>query len=89
MRSREFEKEHASVWRTFMLRPAGVITQRNMILGCIAKMILGDDWVVLNKELGAYFTYLAINEESEPEGTFLIENRHIVDRGRAFLKAEA
>ncbi|KAH7185005.1 uncharacterized protein B0J16DRAFT_123900 [Fusarium flagelliforme] len=89
VRSQELAKEHASVWRTFMLRPAGVITQRNMVLGCVVKMILGDDWVVLNKELGAYFTWLAVNEESEPEGTFLVQNRRIVERGRELLKAQA
>jgi hypothetical protein len=58
-----------------------------MIPGMIARTILGDDWVVLNRELGAYFTYLAISEESEPEGTFLIENRRIVEGGRNFLRA--
>ncbi|RGP77767.1 hypothetical protein FLONG3_4061 [Fusarium longipes] len=87
VRSREFTKEHASVWRTFMLRPGGVITQNLMIPGMIARTILGDDWVVLNRELGAYFTYLAISETSEPEETFLIENRRIVEGGREFLRS--
>lgn len=58
-----------------------------MIPGMIVKMIMGDNWVVKNRELGAYFTYLAVSEESEPEGTFLIENRRIVEGGREFLKA--
>lgn len=87
--SRELAEEHASVWRALVLRPGGVITQKLMIPGMIARAILGDDWAVLNRELGAYFTYLAVSEESEPEGTFLIENRRIVEGGRKFLKRQA
>ncbi|UZP38107.1 hypothetical protein NXS19_005923 [Fusarium pseudograminearum] len=89
VRSRELAEEHASVWRALVLRPGGVITQNMMIPGMIARAILGNDWVVLNRELGAYFTYLAVSEESEPEGTFLIENRRIVEGGREFLKRQA
>ncbi|KAF0637435.1 hypothetical protein FPSE5266_05513 [Fusarium pseudograminearum] len=89
VRSRELAEEHASVWRALVLRPGGVVTQKMMIPGLIARAILGNDWVVLNPELGAYFTYLAISEESEPEGTFLIENRRIVEGGRKFLKRQA
>ncbi|QPC70327.1 hypothetical protein HYE68_001079 [Fusarium pseudograminearum] len=89
VRSRELAEEHASVWRALVLRPGGVITQKMMIPGMIARAILGNDWVVLNRELGAYFTYLAVSEESEPEGTFLIENRRIVEGGREFLKRQA
>jgi hypothetical protein len=86
VRSRELAEEHASVWRALVLRPGGVVTQNLMVPGMIARAILGDDWVVLNRELGAYFTYLAISEESEPEGTFLIQNRRIVEGGRKFLR---
>ncbi|QPC58918.1 hypothetical protein HYE67_001149 [Fusarium culmorum] len=89
VRSRELAEEHASVWRALVLRPGGVITKNMMIPGMVARAILGDDWVVLNRELGAYFTYLAVSEESEPEGTFLIENRRIVEGGREFLKRQA
>ncbi|GKU06517.1 hypothetical protein FLAG1_10842 [Fusarium langsethiae] len=86
VRSRELAEQHASVWRALVLRPGGVVTQNLMIPGMIARAILGDDWVVLNRELGAYFTYLAISEESEPDGTFLIQNRRIVEGGRKFLR---
>ncbi|KAL6917368.1 hypothetical protein FSST1_008863 [Fusarium sambucinum] len=88
VRSRELAEEHKSVWRALVLRPGGVVTQNLMIPGIIARALLGDNWVVLNRELGAYFTYLAVSEESEPEGTFLVENKRIVDGGREFLKSQ-
>ncbi|KAM0548432.1 hypothetical protein ACHAPJ_009918 [Fusarium lateritium] len=89
VRSEEFAKEHAAVWRTFMLRPGGVVTQRMRTVGWFFETLLGDDWVIRNEELGAFFMYLAINGGDEPEKNFLFLNRQIVDGGRQFLRARA
>ncbi|KAF5660136.1 hypothetical protein FHETE_9109 [Fusarium heterosporum] len=86
VRSQQLAKEHTSVWRVFMLRPGGVITRRMRIPGRILKILMGDEWVIANEELGAFFTYLAVEGDSEPEDTFLIQNPVIARRGRKILK---
>jgi hypothetical protein len=54
--------------------------------GRILQILLGDEWVISNEELGAFFTYLVVEGESEPEGTFLIKNPVIAQRGRKILR---
>ncbi|KAF4993237.1 hypothetical protein FGRMN_6601 [Fusarium graminum] len=86
VRSQQLAKEYASVWRVFMLRPGGVITRRMRIPGRILQVLMGDEWVIRNEELGAFFTYLAVEGDCEPEDTFLIQNPVIARRGRKILK---
>jgi hypothetical protein len=69
-----------------MLRPGGVITQRMRVPGKILQILLGDGWVIANEELGAFFTYLVVEGEREPEDTFLIKNPVIAQRGRKILR---
>ncbi|WZH48591.1 uncharacterized protein QYS62_009771 [Fusarium acuminatum] len=86
IRSQKLAEEHASVWRAFMLRPGGVITRRMKVPGRILQILLGDEWVISNEELGAFFTYLVVEGETEPEDTFLIKNPVIAQRGRKILR---
>jgi hypothetical protein len=86
VRSQKLAEEHASIWRTFMLRPGGVITRRLRVPGKLLQILLGDEWVISNEELGAFFTYLAVEGEREPEDTFLIQNPVIAQRGRKILR---
>ncbi|KAF5674088.1 hypothetical protein FCIRC_7857 [Fusarium circinatum] len=51
IRSLEVAKEHAHVWKAWMLRPGGVITQRMRVPGYLAQVLLGDDYVIKNEEL--------------------------------------
>ncbi|CAJ0544549.1 Ff.00g036720.m01.CDS01 [Fusarium sp. VM40] len=85
-RSQKLAEEYASVWRVFMLRPGGVITRRMRVPGKIFQILLGDEWVISNEELGAFFTYLVVEGETEPEETFLIKNPVIAQRGRKILR---
>jgi hypothetical protein len=84
LRSLEFAKEHAAVWKAWMLRPGGVITKRMRVPGYLAQLLLGDDYVIRNEELGAFFTYLAVEGSEEDE--FVVLNRSIVEGGREYLK---
>ncbi|KAH7200464.1 hypothetical protein DER44DRAFT_671172 [Fusarium oxysporum] len=51
LRSLELAKEHAAVWKAWMLRPGGVITNRMRVPGYLAQLLLGDDYVIRNEEL--------------------------------------
>ncbi|KAI1025171.1 hypothetical protein LB505_009458 [Fusarium chuoi] len=84
IRSLEVAKEHAEVWKAWMLRPGGVITQRMRVPGYLAQVLLGDDYVIKNEELGAFFTYLAVEGSEKDE--FVILNRRIVEGGREYLR---
>ncbi|KAF4342739.1 hypothetical protein FBEOM_3323 [Fusarium beomiforme] len=83
IRSLELAKEHEAVWRAWMLRPGGVITKRMRIPGYLAQVLLGDDYVIKNEELGAFFTYLAV--EGSEKDDYVILNRRIVEGGREYL----
>lgn len=67
-----------------MLRPGGVITNRMRVPGYLAQLLLGDDYVIRNEELGAFFTYLAVEGSEKDE--FVVLNRRIVQGGREYLK---
>ncbi|PCD33641.1 hypothetical protein AU210_009861 [Fusarium oxysporum f. sp. radicis-cucumerinum] len=84
LRSLELAKEHAAVWKAWMLRPGGVITNRMRVPGYLAQLLLGDDYVIRNEELGAFFTYLAVEGSEKDE--FVVLNRRIVQGGREYLK---
>ncbi|RBA17629.1 hypothetical protein FPRO05_11344 [Fusarium proliferatum] len=84
IRSLDVTKEHATVWKAWMLRPGGVITQRMRVPGYLAQVLLGDDYVIKNEELGAFFTYLAVEGSETDE--FVILNRRIVEGGREYLR---
>ncbi|KAG4262362.1 hypothetical protein FPRO03_10592 [Fusarium proliferatum] len=84
IRSLDVAKEHATVWKAWMLRPGGVITQRMRVPGYLAQVLLGDDYVIKNEELGAFFTYLAVEGSETDE--FVILNRRIVEGGREYLR---
>ncbi|KAM0289005.1 hypothetical protein ACHAO9_006514 [Fusarium lateritium] len=86
IRSQELAEKYSSVWRAFMLRPGGVITRRMRVPGRVFQILLGDEWVISNEELGAFFTYLVVEGETEPEDTFLIKNPEIAQRGRKILR---
>ncbi|KAM0232311.1 hypothetical protein ACHAP5_010770 [Fusarium lateritium] len=88
IRSQKLAEEYASVWRAFMLRPGGVITRRMRVPGKIFQILLGDEWVISNEELGAFFTYLVVEGETEPEDAFLIKNPEIAQRGRKILRKQ-
>ncbi|KAF4947082.1 hypothetical protein FGADI_10712 [Fusarium gaditjirri] len=83
LRSLEVAREHAAFWKAWMLRPGGVITKRMRVPGYIAQLLLGDDYVIKNEELGAFFTYLAV--EGSERDDFVILNRRIVEGGREYL----
>lgn len=52
--------------------------------GYLAQVLLGDDYVIKNEELGAFFTYLAVEGSETDE--FVILNRRIVEGGREYLR---
>ncbi|KAI1472389.1 uncharacterized protein F4812DRAFT_408725 [Daldinia caldariorum] len=81
-RSLAFAESHATIWKTFIVRPGGVATKGLMIPGIIAT-ILGENWSVRVEELAAFMTYLAIDGQGEDS---LIENARIVRKGRNLLE---
>ncbi|KAI0430899.1 hypothetical protein F5Y09DRAFT_306442 [Xylaria sp. FL1042] len=71
-------------WKILVVRPGGVATKAMIGSRTIASM-LGENWCVRIEELGAFMTHLAINSEEESS---VIENAHIVRKGRELLKAQ-
>ncbi|KPM39541.1 hypothetical protein AK830_g7019 [Neonectria ditissima] len=82
-----FAETHADVWETFIVKPGGVVTRRMMAMKMLAPGIIaalfGENLCVMNEELGAFMTYLAIDGKGEEH---LIENARIVRRGKELLK---
>ncbi|KAK7424528.1 hypothetical protein QQX98_000493 [Neonectria punicea] len=86
-RALAFAESHADVWETFIVKPGGVATKnlmaKKMLAPAAIMALFGENWCVLNEELGAFMTYLAVSGEGEDH---LIENGRIVRRGRELLK---
>ncbi|KAI0103287.1 hypothetical protein GGR51DRAFT_573239 [Nemania sp. FL0031] len=80
----EFADSHDSMWRTFVVRPGGVATEKMTGSRTVAA-ILGENWCVLIEELGAFMTYLTVDGEGE---NTVIENARIVRKGRELLELQ-
>ncbi|KAI1398863.1 hypothetical protein F4819DRAFT_489123 [Hypoxylon fuscum] len=83
-------KSHATIWKTFVVKPGGVVPKKMMdggVLGAITKVgvVLGENWSIRVDELGAFMTYLAIDGEGEE---LIIENARIVRKGRELLGSQ-
>lgn len=84
------------MWRTFVVRPGGVVL-RSMCgagaIGVVTKLgaVLGENWSVHVEELGAVMVDLAVDgggdvgKKEDYDPTF--ENARIVRRGRELLAA--
>ena len=77
----EIAKEHGAIWRSFMVRPGGVLTKEMFARQCSGE-VLGQNWSVKIEELAAYMTYLAIGGD---ENDTIIDNARIVEKGKALL----
>ncbi|KAI8629581.1 hypothetical protein F5Y19DRAFT_475570 [Xylariaceae sp. FL1651] len=81
-RALAFAESHAAIWRTFIVKPGGVIT-KNMIAPGVIAALFGANWCIRNEELGAFMAYLAISGEGEEPIT---ENARSVTKGREVLE---
>lgn len=84
------------MWRTFVLRPGGVVLRSACeagAIGVVTKLgaVLGENWSVHVEELGVVMVDLAVDGdgyEGLNEGyDFNFENARIVRRGRELLAA--
>jgi hypothetical protein len=85
-----FAESHAAIWKTFIVRPGGVVPKKMMAGGVIGMItgigtVLGENWSIRLDELGVFMTYLAINGETEDS---IIENARIVRKGRELLESK-
>ncbi|KAI1347254.1 hypothetical protein F5Y01DRAFT_318901 [Xylaria sp. FL0043] len=80
----KFGESNGDKWKILVVRPGGVATETMMGSRTVAS-ILGGNWCVRIEELGAFMTHLAINGEEEGP---VIENAHIVRKGRELLKPQ-
>ncbi|KAI1344453.1 hypothetical protein F5Y15DRAFT_112338 [Xylariaceae sp. FL0016] len=78
-----FAEDHTHVWRTHIVKPGGVVTDRWLAPGAVVGL-LGDNWCIRVEELGAFMTYLAIDGGEEGSVT---ENLRIAQKGRELLAA--
>jgi hypothetical protein len=85
------ERDHAGLWRSFVVKPSGVLA-RSSVLGTVLEFALGRDWMVRGDELGAYMVHLAVRSDDErvagEEVDGLIFNAEIVLKGRELLTAQ-
>ncbi|KAJ8131561.1 hypothetical protein O1611_g2064 [Lasiodiplodia mahajangana] len=80
----EFAESHDDTWRTFVVRPGGVATEKMTGSRTVAA-ILGENWCVRIEELGAFMTYLTVDGEGE---STVIENARIARKGRELLELQ-
>ncbi|KAI2616128.1 hypothetical protein GGS26DRAFT_453884 [Hypomontagnella submonticulosa] len=87
----EFAKSHPNIWKSFVVKPGGVVTKNALADGFVSiaakagAIVFGKGWTVQNEELGAFMTYLAVSGEGEDA---LIENERIAKRGRELLESQ-
>ncbi|KAI5464442.1 hypothetical protein BGZ63DRAFT_401394 [Mariannaea sp. PMI_226] len=84
------EKNHAAVWKSFVVKPGGVVAKTitgGGMVGLLTSMstIMGENWAIRIDELGAFMTYLAVDGEGEDS---IIENARVVNRGRELLEQQ-
>lgn len=80
-RALAFAAENASVWRTFSVRPAAVVT-RGTWGGWFWKIVLGDNWSIGAGELGAFVAGLAVSGGESG----VIRNSRMAVEGREVLR---
>jgi hypothetical protein len=88
-RSLAHAENHPKTWKTFVLKPGGVVARKNANGGFVNLLTglgsgLGENWSVKIQELGAFMTYLVVNGKGEES---LIENARIVRRGKELWEA--
>lgn len=89
-RALEFAESHAAVWKTFIIKPGGIVA-KNMASGGWTGMftsmgaLLGENWSVRIDELAIFMTYLAVDGKGEDS---LIENARIARKGRELLESQ-
>ncbi|KAJ9144496.1 putative Nucleoside-diphosphate-sugar epimerase [Pleurostoma richardsiae] len=88
-RALAFAESHAAIWKTFIIKPGGVVPKQIMdggMTGVFTRIgaVMGENWSVRIEELGAFMTYLAIDGKGEDS---IIENARIVRKGRGLLKS--
>jgi hypothetical protein len=83
-RALAFAESHAAIWKTFIVRPGGVVPKK-MMAGGVIGTVLGENWSIRLDELGVFMTFLAINGEREDS---IVENARIVRKGRELLESK-
>lgn len=88
-RAIEFANTHSSTWKTYVLKPGGIITRNIFDSGIVSVMTsasaaMGPNWAVKVQELAAFITYLAVDGGDE---SAITENRRIVMKGRELLNS--
>ncbi|KAM0503471.1 hypothetical protein ACHAO3_006773 [Verticillium nonalfalfae] len=79
------ERKYPEQWQALVLRPGGIITH-GMVGGGVMGALLSVHWVVKIDELAAYMAEVAASGEGEET---MIENAHIVARGKELLETSA